>query len=63
MDESTIRDAIIEAAETGPEGSRKITCARAFEISRTLGVSAGLLGEICNRENIRIKRCQLGCFE
>ncbi len=40
----------------------KLPCAAAFALSRELGASLKEIGEFCNKENIRIKNCQLGCF-
>ncbi len=39
-----------------------LTCTAAHEIAEREGVPLEAVGEICQRENIRIKKCQLGCF-
>jgi hypothetical protein len=44
------------------DGRRKLTCAEAFEIARKFRVKLSEIGLICNRYNIRISACQLGCF-
>ncbi len=52
---------VSEAAEEEP-GRRVMPCARAFELSRKYSVTVSEIGESCNREGIKIVRCQLGCF-
>ncbi len=37
-------------------------CEKAHNISRNNNVSLSKIGELCNEEKIRIKKCQLGCF-
>ena len=51
--EKKIRDSLVEG---------KLPCAVAFRIAREFKVSPGEIGEICNRINIKIRSCQLGCF-
>lgn len=46
-----------EAAKDG-----RLPCARAFKIAKEEGVSAGEIGKVANRLNIKITNCQLGCF-
>ncbi len=45
------------------ENDRKyLTCEKAFQIARELNVDASNIGRLCNRENIKIRSCQIGCF-
>jgi putative N-acetylmannosamine-6-phosphate epimerase len=55
--EPQIKEALLKAA---PEG--KITCTQARQIAEELGVSPLLIGIACNRLNIKVKECALGCF-
>jgi len=52
-----IAQAVRGAAEDG-----RIACSKALAIARRLGVPARAVGEVCNRERIKIVDCQLGCF-
>lgn len=47
---------------TESEGKRKLTCAEAFEIAQEFGVEVIEVGRVCNRQGIKIRKCQLGCF-
>jgi len=40
-----------------------ITCAECFDIAERAGVARRVVGEAANRAQVRIVRCQLGCFE
>lgn len=40
----------------------RITCGRAREIAKTLGVPIKSVGKTADLLNIRISKCQLGCF-
>ncbi|MHC4691542.1 MAG: hypothetical protein ACYS67_02290 [Planctomycetota bacterium] len=44
------------------DGKRKLTCAEAFKLSKELGAGTAEIGRICNQQNIRICKCQLGLF-
>lgn len=54
----TQKQEIIKAAKDG-----RLPCAKAFQLSKELGVPLKEIGELCNAEGIRIKNCQLGCFK
>ena len=41
----------------------KLPCAAAFTIAEQNGVNIADIGSVCNELNIRICKCQLGCFE
>ncbi|MFC2044832.1 hypothetical protein ACFLT8_06565 [Chloroflexota bacterium] len=40
----------------------KLPCSVAFEIAKQLNVSTKAVGEACNKLNVKISSCQLGCF-
>ena len=60
--EEDLINAIAERAEEA-DGKKQLSCAEAFKIARELGVGVSEVGRICNREKIRIRNCQLGCFK
>ena len=39
-----------------------LPCAGAFKIAKQLKVSTKEVGEACNKLNVKISSCQLGCF-
>ncbi|MFQ6036458.1 MAG: hypothetical protein ACE5NM_11535 [Sedimentisphaerales bacterium] len=43
-------------------GRKKLTCAEAFELARQFQTEIIDIGRICNRHNVKICKCQLGCF-
>lgn len=45
------------------DGRPILTCSQAFAIARQYAVEVGAVGQICNREKIKIVSCQLGCFK
>jgi len=56
--------AVLESASGGQEidGRKKLACAEAFELAQKFEVEVIEIGRICNQQNIRIRKCQLGCF-
>jgi hypothetical protein len=62
MERETIRE-LIEAKVFEENGRCKLRCADAFVIGREHGVDLREITAVCNADNIRICRCQLGCFE
>ena len=40
----------------------KLPCAVAFKIAKQLNVGTKEVGEACNKLNLKISSCQLGCF-
>jgi len=56
MDEAMERE--MRAALVGG----KLPCAVAFRIARELDVAPKVIGDAANRWNIKIAKCQLGCF-
>jgi hypothetical protein len=57
-------DAVIKfvSDERGQEGRKQLTCAQAFELARKHEAEIIEIGNICNQHDIRICKCQLGCF-
>ena len=47
-----------------PSGDKKrLTCAEAFGLAKKYKVEIIKIGHICNEHNIKICKCQLGCFD
>jgi len=44
------------------DGKKKLACAEAFKLANEFQVEAVDIGRVCNRQKIRICKCQLGCF-
>jgi len=40
----------------------RVPCASAMEIAKSLGIPAAAVGKTADKLNIRIKKCQIGCF-
>jgi hypothetical protein len=57
-----LTNAVLEQAQELDE-RKKLMCAEAFELAQQFDVEVIEIGRICNRHNIRICKCQLGCFE
>lgn len=61
MDRDIVRSELLRRTHE-KDGRRRIGCREAQELAATLGVAHGLVGEICDQEDVRICDCQLGCF-
>ena len=59
---SKLVDAVIEAASE-IDGRKKLSCAAAFQLAGRFSVKVLEIGRVCNDKNIRICKCQLGCFK
>ena len=46
----------------GPDDIKRLTCAEAFELAKNFETEIIEIGRICNQHNIKICKCQLGCF-
>jgi hypothetical protein len=57
MDEEKVRS-VFEKEGIGKE----ITCPQAFAISEKYGIDKPDISRYCNRNGIKIRSCQLGCF-
>jgi len=57
-------DAVLKSAGSAREsdGRKQLTCAEAFELAKKYEADIIEIGHICNQNNIRICKCQLGCF-
>jgi len=53
--------AVLERAQES-DGKKKLNCAEAFELAQEFEAEIIEIGRICNQNNIRICKCQLGCF-
>jgi len=54
-------NAVIELAQES-DGKKKLTCAEVFELAREFEAQVTEIGRICNRHDIKVCKCQLGCF-
>ena len=57
MDDAVIRKAFAESG-VGSE----LPCPKAFEISEKYGIPKLEIARYCNKNRIKIRKCQLGCF-
>ena len=57
-------NAILNLASNGQtsDEKKKISCVEAFKIARKYKTEIIEIGRICNEHNIKIRKCQLGCF-
>jgi hypothetical protein len=57
-------DAVLKSAkgQHQPDGRKQLTCDEAFELAKKYEAEIIEIGRICNQHNIRICKCQLGCF-
>ncbi len=62
MDYGKLRD-IVLAATFEEEGKRKLSCPNAFELTAAHDVELLDIARVCNREGVRLCKCQLGCFK
>ena len=44
------------------EDRKELNCAEAFALAKRFKVNVIDIGHVCNQHNIRICKCQLGCF-
>jgi hypothetical protein len=58
-------DAVLKSAKKAKESDdrKQLTCAEAFALAKKHQAKIIEIGNICNQHNIRICKCQLGCFE
>lgn len=61
MDQKIVQTVISKAVKEGDK--LKLSCSGAFNIAEEYRVSPAVIGKICNEQNIRICKCQLGCFK
>jgi len=60
-----LADAVIKLADgrQKPDGRRELACAEAFDMAKRFNIKIVEVGRICNQNNIKICKCQLGCFK
>ncbi len=58
MTQEKIKELLLEEAS-----NKKISCPRAREIAKEVGVKAETIGKLCNQLKIKIYACELGCFK
>ena len=56
-----LTEAVLDQAKLDGD-EKRITCAEAFDLAKKLHVGVSEIGLICNGNNIKIRKCQLGCF-
>ncbi len=54
---------LILAKTYDDNGITKLACEDALSLAGEFGIDAKRITAICNRENIKIGKCQLGCFK
>jgi hypothetical protein len=57
-------DAVLKSVGSGqePDDRKRLSCTQAFELAKKFDTEIIEIGRICNQHNIRICKCQLGCF-
>ena len=58
MDREELYREILKRAQDGG-----IACRQCFDLAEECNVSAKIVGQICNENDIKIRACQLGCFK
>lgn len=56
-----IPEIVLKTVRKAAEDDR-LTCTRAHELAKELGVNLLIVGQACDELKIKIKACQLGCF-
>ena len=58
-------DAVLNTAkgQHPTDGRKQLTCGEAFELAKKYEAEVIEIGRICDKNNIRMCKCQLGCFE
>ncbi len=58
------KEQLVEAVARSDNGNReKLACAEAFALAEEYEVNISEIGHICNQNNVKICKCQLGCFK
>lgn len=57
-------NAILKSAYSNQhsDDKKKLRCADAFELAKQFKMEIIEIGHICDQQNIKICKCQLGCF-
>ena len=61
-EEEDLTAAVLERAQE-VDGKKKLSCAEAFGLAKKFDAKIIDVGRICNEQDVRIRKCQLGCFE
>ena len=61
MENEDLANAVLDRASEA-NGKMKLNCTEAFKLAKELEVEIGAIGQVCNQHDIRISKCQLGCF-
>jgi len=56
-----IPEKVLQAVKEASQ-ERRLSCARAHELAEELKVSLLIIGQAADRLDIKITKCQLGCF-
>jgi hypothetical protein len=60
--DQNILKAAVEGVIEEKNGKSILTCGNAYSISEKDNISLEEIGRYCNDNNIKIAKCQLGCF-
>lgn len=52
----------VKAIAINEDGKMKAACKDLFRVAEEFNVPYGMMGKICDQNNIKIMGCQLGCF-
>jgi LAO/AO transport system kinase len=58
VDRKKLEETILKKSKAG-----KLPCAMCFKIAEDFGISKREMGKILNEIKVKIRQCQLGCFE
>ena len=61
-EEEDLTAAVLERAQE-VDGKKKLSCAEVFGLAKKFDAKIIDVGRICNEQDVRIRKCQLGCFE
>ena len=62
IQEKTLAEWVIEAT-VEKDGRKTLSCAEAFRLAEEKGIELLAIARVCNRRDVKIVRCQLGCFK
>lgn len=58
------KEQLLKAVVSSDSGDReRMTCAEAFALAEKYETNVAEIGRICNENNVKICKCQLGCFK
>ncbi|MFC1496911.1 hypothetical protein ACFLS1_00370 [Verrucomicrobiota bacterium] len=62
MEENKIRE-LVFGVTFEKDDKKRLTCPDAFKLAAEHDVELLDIARVCNKENIRFCKCQLGCFK